>query len=119
MRLLFDAHVSGKRVGAALRERGHDVRAVDEEQALEGCSDADLLDLAAQEGRILVTCNVRDFVPLIVERASLGHDHGGVLLVPRSIRHQEFGVLISGVEGTLMNTAQQDWVNRVEWVQRG
>ena len=117
MRLFLDAHVSGKRVGAALRQLGHDVRAVDEERALEGLSDADLLDLATRDGRILVTCNVRDFVPLIVEGASLGRAHAGVLLVPRGIRHQDFGVLARSTHRTWAGSDQEDWLDRVEWAQ--
>jgi nucleoside-diphosphate-sugar epimerase len=45
LRLLLDAHVSGRRIGAALRERGHEVLAVDEERDLDGCADEDLMEL--------------------------------------------------------------------------
>lgn len=55
MRLLLDAHVSGRRVGGALRALGHDVPALDEERQLEGLPDDEVLTLAATERRILVT----------------------------------------------------------------
>lgn len=119
MRLFLDAHVSGKRVGAGLRQRGHDVRAVDEESALEGLADAELLALAGRDGRVLITGNVRDFVPLVVAWASRAQRHAGVLLLPNSIRYQEFGALVSSVHATLADTAQEGWRDRVAWVQRG
>jgi predicted nuclease of predicted toxin-antitoxin system len=119
VRLFLDALVSGKRVGAGLRQRGHDVRAVDEEPALEGLADAELLDLAARDDRVLVTGNVRDFVPLVVARASRGQAHAGVLLLPNSIRYQEFGALVSSVHAALGGTAQEGWRDRVAWAQRG
>ena len=101
-----------------MRQAGHDVRAVDEERALEGRSDRDLLELAAHDGRILVTCNVRDFAPLAVEWASLGRAHAGVLLVPNSIRHEAFGLLVESIQRTLAATTPADWQNRVAWVRR-
>jgi hypothetical protein len=113
VRLFLDAHVSGKHVGAGLRQRNHDVRAVDEEHALEGLSNGDLLDNAVLDGRILVTGNVRHFVPLVVERVSRGQDHAGVLLVPNSIRHEAFGLLVSGIDATLTGSAQVD--GAIEW----
>jgi len=118
VRIILDAHVSGKRVGAGLRLQGHDVRAVDEGRALEGLGDSELLDLATEDGRALVTFNVRDFVPLIVERASLSRPHAGVLLVPNSIRHQDFGLIVSSVHAALAGASPETWLDRVVWVRR-
>ena len=61
MRFLLDAHVSGPRVGQRLSAAGHEVRALDQERALEGLDDDEVLALAAAEERILVTHNIRDF----------------------------------------------------------
>ena len=55
MRLLLDAHVSGPNVGRRLEGNGHDVRALDQEPALKGLDDDDVLALATSEQRILVT----------------------------------------------------------------
>lgn len=74
--------------------------------------------MAAAEGRILVTANVRDFEPLLREWAGEGRPHSGVILVPSSIRNEAFGVLISGVEGALADTNQVDWIDRVAWLRR-
>ncbi|MPY91837.1 MAG: hypothetical protein GEV08_01890 [Acidimicrobiia bacterium] len=100
MRLFLDAHVSGRRVARALREAGHDVRAADEERALDGMSDENLLALAAAEGRVLVTFNVADF-PVIVRRwAEAGQPHAGCAIVV-GIDHSEFGTIIRVVERAL------------------
>ncbi len=118
MRILLDAHVSGRTVGKALTEDGHDVRALDSEIELEGLSDPEVLELAAAEGRVLVTANIRDFEPLLREWAGEGRPHPGVILIPSSVRNEDFGVLISGVQKTIADTTQEEWMNRVEWLQR-
>ena len=61
MRILLDAYISGRTVGKALIEGGHDVRALDSEKELQGLSDPEVLELAVTEGRVLVIANIRDF----------------------------------------------------------
>jgi predicted nuclease of predicted toxin-antitoxin system len=118
MRILLDAHISSRTVGKVLIQGGHDVRALDSEPELEGLSDPEVLDLAAAEDRVLVTANIRDFEPLLREWAGERRSHAGVILVPSSVRNEAFGVLISGVEETLANTGQEEWVDRVEWLRK-
>ena len=118
MRILLDAHISGRTVGKSLVEGGHDVRALDSEQELERLSDPEVLQLAATEGRVLVTANVRGFEPLLREWAGEGRSHAGVILVPSSVRNEAFGVLISGVEETLADTDQEEWIDRVVWLRK-
>lgn len=118
MRLLLDAHISGRAVGRALEEAGHDVRAIDSEQQLEGLSDRGVLELAISEGRILVTIDVGDFLPLTTELNESGRSHAGLICVPKSIRNEEFGVLISGIERALRDTSQEEWIDRVVWARR-
>lgn len=118
MRILLDAHISGRTVGKALLAEGHDVRALDSEVELEGLSDPEVLELAAAEGRVLVTANIRDFEPLLREWAGESRSHAGVILVPSSVRNEAFGVLISGVQETISGTSQEDWLDRVEWIRR-
>jgi len=118
MRILLDAHISGRSVGRALTESSHEVRAFDSEIELEGLSDPEVLELAAAEGRVLVTANVRDFEPLLREWAGEGRLHAGVILVPASVKNEAFGVLISGVQKTLADITQEEWIDRVEWLRR-
>lgn len=118
MKLLLDAHISGRAVGKALAEAGHDARAIDSEPELEGLSDSEVLKLAAAEGRILVTANIRDLEPLLREWAGEGRSHAGVVLVPHSVPNEAFGTLISGILGKLADTRRQEWANRVEWLEK-
>lgn len=118
MRILLDAHVSGRTVGKALIQVGHDVRALDSEIELEGLADPEVLELAAAEDRVLVTANIRDFEPLLREWAGEGRSHAGVILVPSTVRNEAFGVLIAGVENTLADTTQEEWIDLVKWLLR-
>ena len=100
MRFLLDAHVSGPRVGQRLTVAGHEVRALDQEPALEGLDDDDVLALAAAEERILVTHNVRDFPAILREWSAARRDHSGVILV-YGIDHREFDLTVRGVQRCL------------------
>jgi hypothetical protein len=97
MRLLLDAHVSGPNVGRRLQERGHDVRALDQEPALEGLGDDEVLALAASEQRILVTHNIADFPRILREWAAAQRAHAGAILV-YGIDHSEFALVVRGIE---------------------
>lgn len=114
MKLMLDAHVSGPKVGRALRQLGHDVKAT---ERMEGVPDGALLQMTAEEGRVLVTHNAADFLRLVQQRP-LARPHAGVILVPGSVRHEAFGAVISGVQRTLADLSQEDWVNRVEWMRK-
>jgi predicted nuclease of predicted toxin-antitoxin system len=100
VRLLLDAHVSGPRVGRRLEAHGHDVRALDQEPALEGLDDEQVLASATAEQRILVTHNIRDFPAIVREWAAVQRSHAGVILV-YGIDHREFDVIVGGIERCL------------------
>jgi predicted nuclease of predicted toxin-antitoxin system len=109
MRLLLDAHVSGPNVGRRLEESGHDVRALDQEPALEGLDDDEVLALAASEQRILVTHNISDFPRILRERASAQRVHAGVILV-YGIDHSEFALVVRGIQRWLeLRSSQANW----------
>lgn len=96
MRLLLDAHVSGPRVGRPLRAEGHDVRALDHEPALEGLDDVEVLTLAAEEERILVTHDVHDFPGILRDWAEAQRSHAGAILV-YGIGYREFEAVLRGI----------------------
>ena len=109
MRLLLDAHVSGPNVGRRLEQNGHDVRAVDQERALEGLDDDEVLALATSEQRILVTHNVADFPRILRDWAAAQRAHAGVILV-YGIDHSEFALIVRGIERWLqLRPDQEDW----------
>lgn len=102
MRLLLDANLSPKRVGAALERRGHDVLSLASDSALGALDDPEVLELAARENRILVTRNSRDFAPLLREWAESDRHHAGCVLI-WTLGHNDFGPIISGIERLLNN----------------
>src|SRR5215211_9069959 len=111
MRLLLDAHVSGPSVGGPLGDRGHDVRALDQESELEGLDDEDVLALGAEDGRILVTHNVADFPEILREWAAGGRSHAEVILV-YGIGHSEFGLIRRGIERWFeLRSSQEAWLD--------
>ncbi len=97
MRLLLDAHVSGPRVRRRLEQTGHDVRALDQEPVLEGLDDEQVLSLAAEDQRVLITHNIRDFPAILRAWASAQRSHSGAMLV-YGIDHSEFELIVRGVE---------------------
>lgn len=97
MRLLLDANLSSRRIGGPLREQGHDVRGVADESGLDGLDDESVLELATQDGRILITRNSRDFAPLCRIWAEAGRDHSGVILI-WSLSQRQYGEIVCGVE---------------------
>lgn len=111
MRFLLDAHVSGPRIGGPLRNRGHDVRALDQEPELEGLDDEDVLALASEDRRILVTHNVTDFPEILRDWASGGRSHAGVILV-YGIEHREFSLIVRAIERWLeLRSRQEEWLD--------
>src|SRR5918994_809718 len=107
VRLLLDAHVSGPNVGRRLEESGHDVRALDQEPALEGLDDDEGLALAATEERVLVTHNIADFPRILRESAAAQRSHAGVILV-YGIDHSEFALIVRGIERWLQLRPDQE-----------
>lgn len=91
---------------------------MDSEKQLEGLPDRGVLELAISEGRILVTVDVGDFLPLVTELNESGRSHAGLICIPKSISNEEFGVIISAIERALRDTSQQEWIDRVTWATR-
>lgn len=111
LRILLDAHFSGRVIATALRKAGHDVLALTEEPALEGLDDALVLELAAREQRIPVTHNIRDFAPLLREWGESGRSHPGCVLV-HGLDHADFGRLLGGLDRQFgARPTQDEWID--------
>ena len=80
MKALLDEQLSPQ-IAARLRDRGHDVEAVAGRTDLVGSTDREALELAVQEGRAVVTNNVKDFRPLAAQWLAQGRIHAGLILV--------------------------------------
>jgi hypothetical protein len=117
MRLLLDVHLSGKVVALSLRQRDHDVRAANEERELDRLDDPDLLVLAAQEQRILITGNIKDFVPITQSWADTDRHHAGLILISHNIHHGQFGRILTGLQDAFAEIPlQEDWLDRVHYL---
>jgi predicted nucleic acid-binding protein len=68
-------------IAEQLRAKGHDVLAVATDSALIGLSDDQILAHAADTGRVLVTANIKDFVPLDARYRAATQTHAGLILV--------------------------------------
>lgn len=118
MRILLDAHVSGRRIGDALRADHHDVLALDEDAELGALPDADVLALAAADRRILVTFDQRHFAPLLREWAEAGQTHAGCILV-YGLDHSDFGLILRGIRQLLhARPRQEDWTDLADALTR-
>jgi hypothetical protein len=85
---------------------------------LEGLDDPNVLELAAQEGRILLTNNVRDFPDILRDWADEGRGHAGCIILV-GIQLGQFGQLIRSIEAALACTSnQQAWLDRAMMVSR-
>lgn len=81
MKALLDEQLSPE-IAERLRTLGHDVVAVIERPDLSGRSDEHILQAAADEGRAVITNNVKDFRPIAARLLALGSGHGGLILLP-------------------------------------
>jgi Domain of unknown function (DUF5615) len=74
----------------------HNARAADDERQLDGLDDEQLLELAVEEGRVMVTFDVKDFTVLPRRRAEAGRSHAGLGIVV-GIDHSEFGTIVDAL----------------------
>jgi len=77
-RLALDEMFSAE-IASELVKRGHDVVAVAADPALVGLPDEQILEWATEQGRCLVTENVKDFEVLRRAAAAQGGTHAGLL----------------------------------------
>ena len=81
MKVLLDADLSHL-VARELRARGRDATAITERDDLPGnAPDEIVMEIAASEGRAVVTANVKDFRPIAAQRLMTGRGHPGLILV--------------------------------------
>lgn len=114
----MDAHISGPHVARALRDAGHDVHAADEQRGLDGLEDEQLLALAATEGRVMITFDVKDFTVLARRWAEAGHRHAGLGIVV-GVDHGAFGAILSVLSRELTARPEaSDWANLTLFIAR-
>lgn len=113
MRLLLDADLSHRWIAAPLEEKGHDVIALQADEARRSLPDEPVLRLATTEQRILVTRNGRDFHPLARAWAEEQRSHAGMILI-WSVQSDAFNEIVSGVQRLLERYPDSEtWRNLV------
>jgi predicted nuclease of predicted toxin-antitoxin system len=108
-------------VAATLRDRGHDVIAVAEQDELRALTDEELFRWAGEHDRRIVTENVKDFAPLLRRAEGLRHQVALLLFTssrtfPRSRRNP--GPLIDALDAWL-RAAQASAPPIEDWLQPG
>lgn len=102
MRALLDEQLSGQ-IARLLRDRGLNVEAVVERTDLIQAPDLKVIEVAAREGRAVVSNNVKDFRPLAAKRVMDGRGHSGLILLPasRSRSRAATGALADAIEAVM------------------
>lgn len=96
-------------IARQLTDAGCDTSAVCARPDLQGAADVDVLEHAAREGRILVTANVRDFVPLARMWERQGRTHPGMLFISTSTFPMVRGRSGSIARALLVRCRSRDW----------
>lgn len=99
--VLLDADIPPA-VAIGLRRAGHDVAAASGDAAFEALDDFQLLRLATQRRRVLVTFNTADFIELARTCANTREDHAGIILIHSgSFRRTEIGAIVTALDELL------------------
>jgi uncharacterized protein YbjT (DUF2867 family) len=117
VRLLLDEMFSPE-IAAELVKRGHDVVAVAADPELVGLPDEQVLEWATDQGRCLVTENVKDYEVLRRAAAAQGTTHAGLLYSgPRRFpRDRRFvGALVVALD-KMIATGQLPGPGEVGWL---
>jgi hypothetical protein len=81
VKVLLDAQLSHE-IAELLVQRGHDAEAVTSRTDLANSTpDAQLMEIAHAEGRVIVTNNIKDFRPIAAQRIASGQGHSGLVLI--------------------------------------
>ncbi len=101
MKLLLDEMYPAA-IATALRERGHDAMAVQDEDDLRELGDEALFATARDLGRVVVTENVKDFAPIEARLRAQGEHHPGLVFTSnRSFpRHRQrfIGAMVDALD---------------------
>jgi hypothetical protein len=109
----LDEDCQAHALAAALRQHGIDAKTPNE-VALEGVEDQAQLGAALAAGRVVVTNNICDFVPLHNLWVSQGREHGGIIVFPQ----QEFsiGETVRRLARLISSLSAEQIRNRLEWL---
>lgn len=110
IKLMLDEHI-WKGLTEVLSEHGHDVlHVVDTDYR--GTLDEPLLAFAANQGRAVLTFNIRHFVPLVALWYETGREHAGVVLS----RELPRGELLRRTERLLRALSAEELKDTARWL---
>ena len=113
IRLYFDEDSMRRSLVRALRARGVDVITALGAGMIER-EDADHLDYATQQGRVLCTFNMRDFYRLHSEYVAQGKPHAGIILMRQ--QYYSVGEQMRRVLRLMARKSADDMKNWVEFL---
>jgi hypothetical protein len=113
IRIQLDEDCQATTLAAALEQHGIDLKTTNQ-LGLAGVSDEKQLDVASGAGRVLVSNNISDFVPLHARWIREGRTHSGIIVFPQ----QEFstGEAVRRLARIVHTITAEDMRNRLEWL---
>ena len=92
--------------------------AFDQDETLSRLADEDVLALAADQERIVISHNLRHFAPIARTWGEARRRHHGLILV--TLPHTDYGAILRRLEQLFAERRDQaEWVDRVEFLGRG
>lgn len=119
MKLLLD-EMYAPAIAEALRDRGRDVASASERDDLRSLADAVIFEAMQAEARVIVTNNVRDFMPLAQQALQSGSTFYGIVFtsdksLPR--RKANVGMFIALLDALMAaHAAEAALPAKIEWL---
>lgn len=112
---MFSGTIAGQ-----LRAKGHDAVAVVADPALAGLADDQVLAHATAADRVLVTANIKDFMPLDARYRAATQAHAGLILVSTKTFPQDrsFTATITTVFSALLDQSHAIQAGQVLFLAR-
>lgn len=110
IRLYFDEDAMDMVLVTALRNRGVDVRTVNEQQTT-GDSDEEQLTLATKEERVLFSHNIADFCRLHSIFMMENRTHGGIILIDQ--QRYSTGDILGGLMNLIETVSAEEVRNQL------
>ena len=111
--LQLDEDCQAHSLSSAFRQHGIDA-VTTTQSGLTGVNDETQLRAAFAAGRVLVTNNICDFVPLHAYWISQGRDHGGIIVIPQQAF--SIGEIVRRMARLAASLTAEQMRNRLEWL---
>jgi hypothetical protein len=115
LKLLLDSHHSPT-AAAALSAEAHDVVAAATEPTLARLQDEELLAVATNEGRALVTENAKDFDRIVRTMSAQGEHHAGVVFTSPRRYHRGSAAYPQNLIAALRTLLAEPPPDQTDWI---